>query len=568
MRPRWAPSVPDPVRRMTTIATTTPAAGPIAGPRPGEEEAPKRDLFAKLGLIWEVLSENLVANLLVIIAIVIGFMQGWLKFRFGYIWLTFIYDIPLILALVITLGGLPRGKPWFPECGVSTGIKILVGCCVVWGLLPFGVPMLVAAASFRGWCFAPLMFLLGYHLCRTVRQVEIFMWVVLIMGLATAVYGVFFQSEAEVIALMKADPEMELKLRGNFYATSTGSQFRRYSTFVSSAVFGVTMGGCVQFATSRIFLPGCSWIERGILLVTAGICSYAVVLSGSRTSLLILILALLLTGTIRTGGLRFLMLPALVFGAMYYGISQTGGAAIERFGSLLDVETVWARVWIVISPSASALADSPLGGGLGRSGHGIPGVFANLFSTFQIRGVDGDIGRLIVDMGVVGFLIYVILLYNGCKDSFRWMWRLKDSKLGVIGVPAGAWFVLSLLQVPTGSPYLAIPFGALTWIFFGALRRMVEEYDKLYATIGADVESLPQFSSFIRPPRLASIFGAKSAAPVPGAGSQPVGKTRKTHQPAPTQAPVLQVGAQVDASGKTERPAKRFLYRNHGRPKV
>ena len=548
---------------MTSIATSPgiPAGIPVR-----EADAPAQGFLARVWRVVLLLRENLVANVLVIIAIVIGFLHGWLKLKYPYAWMTFIYDVPLVLALGVTLSRVPRGKPWFPVCGLSTGIKILIGCCVAWGFMPFDIPPAIAIASFRGWCFAPLMFLLGYHLCRTVRQVEIFMWVVLIMGLATAVYGIFFQSMEEVLALMKQDPEMQLKLGGNFYATSTGSQFRRFSTFVSASVFGVTMAGCVQFATSRFFLPGCSWIERIILLACSALCSYGVVISGSRTSMIALILSLLLTGAVRTGRIRFLMLPAMVFGALYYGISQTDGGVIERFGTLMDFDLVWGRIWIVISPSMNALLESPLGGGLGRAGHGVPAVFANLFPNYQAHGIDGDVGRLIVDMGVVGVGVYAILLYHGTKDSLRWMWKLRKSSLGVIGVPAGAWFILSLLQVPTGSPYLAIPFGTLTWLFVGALRRMVEEYDRLQLEVGEDVESLPQFASFIHPPRMTTLFQPRLTgpnAPAPIARGRPLRLTgRRIMAPLANQPAMLTVS---DPS-RPGRPEKRFLFRRGERP--
>jgi hypothetical protein len=147
------------------------------------------------------------------------------------------------------------------------------------------------------------------------------------------------------------------------------------------------------------------------------------------------------------------------------------------------------------------------------------------------------------------------------------MWTLRDSRLGVVGVPAGAWFFMSLVQIPTGSPYLGIPFGPLTWILLGALRRMIDEYERLQVTYGDDVESLPQFASFITPPKTASMFGRKAPAavqlPADRRGAAPLAlPLAATPRPgAERRKPSAPVRPLARPEG--ERRAKRFLYRRN-----
>ena len=553
---------------MPRSPTLSPAAPALAH----TPEKTEGGILAGIALIWGEFKTDTIATILFAIALVIGFIHGWLKLKYSATWITFAFDIPIIGSLAMILATLPRGTPWFPKCGVSTAIKLMVGVCALWAILPFPVPWLASLASFRAWCFSPFLFLLGYHLMKTVRKIELVVWGVMLLGVGTAIYGVFFQTEAEIRAMMLVSAEMQLRLVGNFYATSTGAEFRRFSTFVSAAVFGVTMAACTQFAASRLMLPGCGWIQRIILTGIAGMCAYAVVLSGSRTSLILLVASLILTAIVRRGKLQWVVLPLLAGGAIYLGFSSTHGGASERFGSILDLDTLYGRVWIVLSPAVDSIVKAPLGNGVGASGYGVPGVLSGMLqqimnergSTGALESADGDLGRLIVDLGIVGIIVYSFMVFHGVRDSIRWMWTLRDSRLGVVGVPAGAWFFMSLVQIPTGSPYLGIPFGPLTWVLFGALRRMVDEYERLEKVYGEDVDSLPQFASFVTPPRIASMYGRQPLESMPTRPAAMQANRERDARRLPGTLPNRVRGMMDDLdggpTGDPERKKKRFLF--------
>lgn len=497
-------------------------AGPGA-PTRAEAAAAEPPKPGIMGLIREILGqyrENLLANFLFIGGLVIGFLHGWLKLKYRYTLVTFAYDIPMALGLALVILKIPRGKALFPTCAVSSALKFLLGVAIAYTLFPSDLPWVVRISSFRGWCFAPLMMLLGYHLVRSVRQMETFVWAVILLGAGTAYYGIFHQTEADVRALIASDPELEFKLRGNFYATSAGlAEFRRFSTFVSSAVFGATMSISTLFAVSRLGMAGIGWFQRLVLFTCAGLCAYAVVLTGSRTSLILVGLGLIITAAFTKGALRLFIAPLILLGAVYLGIKGTSGAAAERFGSILESNAVIGRVMIVINPMLDALWTYPIGGGIGRAGHGVPFVFyqALFESNAVIRSIDGDLGRLVVDMGFIGLVIYIVLLYSGLSDCIKWMLRLRESNLAAIAIPAGGLFMLGLVQVPTGSPYIGIPAGMLLWILFGGLRRMVDEYDRLKQVEGDAVEDLPQFVTFVQSRKMRSLF-------TPGTKTSPVAR--------------------------------------------
>lgn len=423
--------------------------------------------------VWGLFREGRGPWLLFLAAVVIGFFHGWMKLHYRSSVVTFAFDIPLTLALLWTVFSVPRGTAIFPEGPVGTALKFLVGTCAVYGFLPFGVPGLVSLAAFRGWCFIPLVFLLGYHLSRTPRQMEWVSWLLMGLGLVTALYGLR-QSPAEVRAMIDSDPYLAYRLQGNFYGSADGSQFRVFSTFVSSAAFGGTMAFCAVFALAQLTRPAVTRRTRIGLAGLAGLFAYGVVLSGSRTSLVMFLLALGFTAWFRGRFWQVAMPAAIVVGAMALAGRHKGGAILERFATLLDYETVHGRLRIVYGPTLTSLAEAPFGGGLGRSGHGVPAILNSLVKDFDWKPVDGDLGRLAVEMGLPGLVVFFATLLTGAWVSYRVLRDVRGTPLDTVLLPAGAWFLISAICMPIGSPFLSIPVGPLTWFLLGSVVRLHE----------------------------------------------------------------------------------------------
>ena len=468
-------------------------------------------------------SHNHLGNLLFVSMLLIGFFHGWMKLRFRGIVTTFAFDIPLVLALAVTLAKVPRMETWIPGGRMGSALRTFFALAVVYAVLPFGVPWVAILSAFRGWCFIPLTFLLGYHLVRSVRQVEVYFWIIIILGALTGIYGAM-QTPEEIRRRMAEDAEFAAKFINTFYANSKGeARLRAFSTFVSAAAFGGTMAYTMMFAISRFSVAGNSWKERVILLACTAPMAYGIILSGSRTSMVMMAMGLVLTAWYRRNILQYVFAPAVALAAFKIGSAYTGGDSMGRFSSLINPDEIYGRLYIVIFPMMSALMEFPLGGGLGMSGHGVPYALMNELGGFRFRGVDGDIGRLGVDMGIVGVGVFLWLLIAGALDAFRNMKELRDTPLTVVGVPAGAMFMIAVVTIPTGSPFLAIPAGALLWFFLGALERLTIEYRKREAITPDTVKTDAMFISFIQPPKTRLLFSEdkvetkKAAAAAPRA---------------------------------------------------
>lgn len=521
-------------------------------------QAPEEARRSIIQVIRDLFEKNPLANGLFIIAIVVGFFHGWLKIHYRGALTTFAFDIPIMAAMAVTF--LTRGRdPVFPRTPMSDALKLLVGATSVYFLLSFvvwDVPILAAMAAFRGWCLIPLIFLLGYHLATSIRQVEFYIWAMILLGFVTGLYGIL-QSEDEVKRLMESDPEMMFRFQNQFYHTGTGAQFRRFSTYVSSASFASQMAFSIMFCFSRLSFKSCRWVERIILAALAAVMCYALMLTGSRSSLLQLVLALVFTAWYRRGGILFVFIPVIGFAAWKLGVKATEGDAANRYATLLDGQTIWWRLWIVFKPSWDEFVASPMGTGLGSSSHGVP-MFLMRKMAGSLRPIDGDFGHLVVDMGLVGLLVFGNMLFQGCRESWRWMGRLRDTPLTVVSLPAGIFFLQSAAAFPYGSPFLGIPFGPMMWFFFGALSRLCLDYDKMVAAGATETTAFKEkFASFISTKKTRLLFGAKA-----GAGEEPQERTVLTN---------VRVAPRFVSTGYSEpprrstAPKKRFLYH---RPKA
>jgi len=435
------------------------------------------------------------ANWLFLVAITIGFFHGWIKYKYTGLVSTFAFDLPLTMALALALTGGAKDS-WFPaENPVAAQLKVLCGVAVAYALIPMGVPLLAALASFRAWIVIPLVFLLGYHATRSVRQIEVLLFLVMALCTVTVYFGAR-QSPEEIRAMMAANPDLARRLSGTFFANADGSGgLRAFSTFVSAGAFGGTLstGGILAFA--YLSQPKVKPILRVLYAIVLGLCLYGINLSGARTAIAMLLMGIIATAWSRERLVAFVILPGAALSAVGLG-ALMDGARMERFSTILNPAEWWGRLYIVIVPGIASLSELPLGGGLGRSGHGVPYIFGSILPPWDVRLVDGDLGRIAVDFGIPGLVFFGALFFVGIRESVRWMLRFRNTSLQILSICSGAVFVIAVVNVGTGSPFLGVPGGALTWFFLGAMSRLANLQSLLAKTNPAAVWSDPRLIPF------------------------------------------------------------------------
>jgi hypothetical protein len=439
------------------------------------------------------------ANGTVALAITVGFFHGWLKTHYPHPAVTFAFDGMLILALIAVFIQKSGRDSFIPPGPVGNALKALYLVCILYLIVPFDPPLLVSLAALRGWCFATLTFGLGYHMTRSITQVKSYFYILIVLGVVVSIYGMR-QTPDEIKRLMESDPDYAQRYITSFYASKEGAgQMRVFSTFVSAAAFGSTVANVVIFAVALMSAAETSRREKRLIMLAILPMVYGMVLSGSRTSLITLGVGLALIAWYRRNVINFIIVPVAIAVALKIAAAATSGAAAERFAEVLKLEDVFYRNWIPFEIGLNFMADNPFGGGLGKSGYSIPFFLSRRVGYRDFVQADGDIGRLMVDMGIVGLIVFGWLLFVGVRTCFRHLKLLHDTPLGTIALPSAACFFMSVIGFPSGSPFLGIPLGVMTWFFLGTLQKLADDHDKgLFApppALASDATSAPAIAA-------------------------------------------------------------------------
>ncbi len=154
-------------------------------------DGPAREELSIRERILAILGSEPLVNGVVAAAITVGFFHGWLKIRFPHPATTFLFDCLLCAALALAFLKQERGRSLIPPGPIGSALKAFYLLCFGYLLLPLPdrPPFLISVAAIRGWCFATLMFSLGYWLTKSITQVKGYFYVLILLGLVTAGYG-------------------------------------------------------------------------------------------------------------------------------------------------------------------------------------------------------------------------------------------------------------------------------------------------------------------------------------------------------------------------------------------
>ncbi|MDX1952942.1 MAG: hypothetical protein SFY81_12240 [Verrucomicrobiota bacterium] len=422
-----------------------------------------------------ILQSNALINGVVLSAICVGFFHGWLKIHIRHPAITFLFDALLGLALLLVYSRKEPEERFFPGSAIGKALLLFYVLCFVYLFIPGAPPLLVALAALRGWCFASLIYCLGYHLTHSVAQVKGYFYVLILLGVLTAIYGIQ-QTPEKVQKMVIKDKQIAERYKGIYYADKSGKlELRRFSTFVSSGVFGGVMAYVIIFAVALLSDKESSARERILLVAAILPISYGLVLSGARSALIMMGVGFATIAWQRRRLQTLVLLPAIIFLGIHFGVTKTGGKAVERYGTLLETQTIADRLYYPTWIGWQSIKENPLGNGLGKSGYSVPFFLSGKLGYKDFKTADGDLGCLMIEMGIPGVIVFCWLLWTILKALFNDLNQLKDTPLASIALACAGCIVIAIVIFPIGSPFLGIPTGALTWFFLGTLEKLTRQ---------------------------------------------------------------------------------------------
>ena len=346
--------------------------------------------------------------------------------------------------------------------------------------------------------YIPLMFL-GYALVRSIEDLERFMILNLAVAGAVALVGII-QATVNPDFLNPQTLAPELELLGHMVrsAPSSNARFLRpASVFVSDGRFASYL--YLMFVLA-LGIAGSRWLHsrraRRLGLIALGHVVTAIILSGSRGSLvsslgsLLVLVSAFLWGASelyrqRTSVLlatqRVLASVGVVFLVVLLFAPEAVGARWSFYYETLSPSSPWSEVAnrggdYPIRELLKAVSDPKwlVGHGTGTASLGGQYITSRLGAPPTGVGVESGYGNLIVEMGILGPVLWlgwtIVLLMSG----WQVVRRLKGTSLFLLGF-AIWWFVFMLLFPYTYGgmqAYQNFVLNAYLWLLVGLLFRL------------------------------------------------------------------------------------------------
>lgn len=435
-----------------------------------------RDLAGFADRWTDVFRADTLIHLFVMLSIVAGAFQGWLKDRVPGVVPYALADGSFMVAALLWLATAAIYRRPLIRAPARSNLDLILLAIV---LAPFlyllapGTPFLVKLAGLRAWSAFPVACLIGMSVIRTPGQVRAYVGVILAVCLVTGVYGILQYQRGPESALDTALGQLR---HGStvFYSLGGGTgDFRAFSTFTFPAPFAAMMVVGMLLSAGIVLNPARPRMQRLLAALLFPVLFVGMTVSGTRAALVTLTVGLLVLGWLRRFSIMQLALVPVLLVGVHVATLLTSGRVLERYRSIaLDEGIAWAYVTIPVRIATNALSAEPFGLGLGRTGVGVPFAISARMPQGYFVFSDGDIGRAAVELGLVGLILlgFVVLgLLPRAVPMARTLVPGPDSDLA-LGI--GALIISSGIVILIGSPLSSTPHALIWWFMLGALIRL------------------------------------------------------------------------------------------------
>ncbi len=423
----------------------------------------------------DIFRADMLVHLALMASIAAATFQGYLKDRIGGPIPYALADACFIAAAAIWFGSLAvRHEPVRGPGSVPALLIAVAGIPTAYLLYP-SAPIAIQLAGLRSWVEFPIGCLIALSIIRSPGQARAYVGLILLLCVVTGLYGIQqFRSGPEAALNIGGLAELRHGSSTFYFIPGTGrTGFRAFSTFTFPApfammmVFGLFLAMGIAASRTRTFGA------RLVAGATIPVMFLGMTVSGTRAALIILIIGLgLLAWLRRLSFVQIMLVPVLIL-VFHVATLITSGGAFERFQSILLEEGLfWRYASAPVTIASNALAEHPLGLGLGRSGVGVPFQMVAAQPPGFFVGSDGDVGRAAVEMGVIGLVVLGIILVGLLPQARVAANALRGSDTEDLSLGIAPLLMATGVGVLIGSPFASAPQGIMWWFLFGALLKL------------------------------------------------------------------------------------------------
>ena len=392
--------------------------------------------------------------------------------KVGYVFKDF-----LLVGGVILLLADNHGQPFGSLSRLALPVGLFALIQVSYLAMPGDMPLLAKLVGLKMRLLYIPAVLLGYRFVRDPMDVYRLSRVLAIAAIPVSIFGIY---------LYFAGPSALVGMGATYSAivTSTTGFWRVPGTFNSPGQYGLYLMFTSAIVIGLLMTPGLTLRTRVILWVSLALMLFAVLVSGSRTPLVLIVasagivtLGLGKAGRIVSWGIGMYLIFAI-------GFATFGPGVADRVGSIASTEhferfrtTYFGQMFLPM------MLETPMGIGLGAATIG-----ARHFTELgQVRLVESYFGIISLETGVLGLLAFlmvsaaILLLLQGAKTLMR------AAPAAPIWYALAAYVVIVTLLGPVSTPLDAAPGNLYYWLSLGMLAKL---YDLQRYALAAELPSV------------------------------------------------------------------------------
>ncbi|MBI4419668.1 MAG: hypothetical protein HY560_02490 [Gemmatimonadetes bacterium] len=423
----------------------------------------------------DVLRQDVLIHLGVMASIAAASVQGYLKDRIPGALPYALADGFFIATVALWFGGMAIRREAFRGPGRSAMLLLIIIAVPTLYLLHPGTPLLIKLAGLRAWVEFPVGCLMALSVIRTTGQVRAYIAFIIGLGVLTGLYGIW-QYQAGPGVVLSLGSLAELRHGGSIFYVLPGTtqvRFRAISTFNFPAPFAMMMVFAILLAAGGAVSAARRLPTRVLLVLLIPLLFLAMTVSGTRAALIILAAGLGVIAWYHRLTVGQVALVVVVLLGLYAGSLITSGLSLQRLRTVFMQEgLLWAYLAGPIVVAITALGETLVGHGLGRTGVGVPFAITRGQPPGYFIFSDGDVGRAAVEMGVVGLVLILVIVLG----LLPYVWRAVRSLLGTdsedVGLGIGGLLTATGLGVLIGSPFASAPHGIMWWFLLGAVLKV------------------------------------------------------------------------------------------------
>ena len=379
--------------------------------------------------------------------------------KIGYVFKDLLIVVSAVLLLMDN-----KGQPFGSLSRIQLPLMMFAFVQVAYLMMTGDMPLLAKLVGLKmRLLYIPAM-LIGYRFVRSPMDVYRLVVVLAIAAIPVSIFGIY---------LYFAGPSALQAIGGTYSAIvySTTGVWRVPGTFNSPGQYGLYLMFNSVIAAGLLLTPGLTARFRAILWTSLAIMTLAVMVSGSRSPLILTVAGtgLVLLGTGRFGRVVSMGIGLYVIFAI--GFATFGAGVADRVGSIASMEhidrfnhTYFGQMFI------PTLLNAPMGLGLGTATIG-----ARHFSEFnEIILIESYFGVVSLETGVLGFLTLLIALVSILTFVAKARPLMRAAPAASIWFALAAFVIIEVLISPVSTPLDSAPGNFYFWLSLGIIAKLYD----------------------------------------------------------------------------------------------